>query len=114
MIREIEPNVQSVQIDDIYVSMFGARFMRNDVVLLGSSHGHACGLVWFHCLMDGTQKTVCEVWPLIRGDALRRHGKYRITDEPQLIQTSDIHAAAVYKIDKTIATALWPRTYAYP
>ena len=114
LIRDVMPHVQSVQVDDCYVSASGKRFKRNDVVLLGPSHDHAVGQIWLHCLLDGTLKTLLSLWPLIEGDAVRRYGTYRICGTIQVIDSDLMHAPTIFRTDRQIATVLWPRTYVYP
>ena len=112
-LREVFPGVHSVQVDDMYVTNAGARFMKKDVVLLGPAHGHACGEIWMHCMVDGNAFTCVSLWPLLKADTRRRLGKYRVAENPAMLPTADLHAAVVYKVAGTVATALWPRTYEY-
>ena len=114
VVREMKPAAMPVQVDDTYVSVSGDRFKRNDVILLGPGHAHAVGHICMHALLDGAPHTLVEKWSLVKADAERRHGKYRVTGIVEMIPTDDIIAAAVYKRDGTIATVLWPRRYTYP
>ena len=111
--RRVFPHAGSIKQSTTYRTESGALCRAGNVALLGSAHGHACGKIWYHLLVDGVAWTCLEVWPPL--DSVGPICKsYRIdTRSCTLLPSLDLRDIVSYRVQGAIALVRLPLYYIY-
>ena len=110
---QVFPQASSIVQSTTYRTESGALCCAGNVALLGRAHGHACGKIWYHLLVDGVAWTCLEVWPPL--DSVGPICKsYRIdTRSCTLLPSLDLRDIVSYRVQGAIALVRVPLYYIY-
>ena len=111
--RQVFPQAGSIAQSKTYRTEYGALCCTGNVALLGRAHGHACGKIWYHLLVDGVAWTCMEVWPPLDsvGPICKR---YRMdTRSCTLLPSLDLRDIVSYRVQGAIALVRVPLYYIY-
>ena len=110
---QVFPQAGSIAQSTTYRTESGALCRAGNVALLGRAHGHACGKIWYHLLVDGVAWTCLEVWPPLDsvGPICKR---YRVdTPSCTLLPSLDLRDIVAYRVQGAIALVRLPLYYIY-
>ena len=109
---QVFPQASSIVQSTTYRTESGALCRAGNVALLGSAHGHACGKIWYHLVVDGVAWTCLEKWPPLDsvGPVCKR---YRVDTSCTLLPSEDLRDIVAYRVQGANALVRLPLYYIY-
>ena len=103
--------VHAISVRSVYISKSGARFYVGDVVLFTIAHVHAAGRILAHYGVRDQIHTALQYWPLLTVDQAEGTALYHQREDIQVVPTSVLHSAVIYKHSGDLCMAILPAGY---